>query len=93
MKKGIQKRFGLAMNGMLWQTMNSNTRSPTNPPNGPGSLLGGLFLYQANNYMFNWLRISVAHQTSLEKHDWDWGFNVDLVYRTDYIALGARGLV
>ena len=89
---GFLKEHGIQINGLLNQTMNTNSRNPTNFPNGVGNLPGGLFLYRNDEYMFNWLGVSVEKEIDTSQRDWDAGFEFDVVYGTDYFSLQSRGL-
>lgn len=84
--------WGLQVNGLLTQSVNTNSRNPVNLPDGTGNLPGGLFLYRNDEYMFNWLGLSVERPVDTGGSGWDAGFEVDAVYGTDYFSLQSRGL-
>lgn len=90
--EGMLDSLGIELNGMLWHSVNTNSRRPTNPPNGVGNSPGGLFLYRSDAYMFNWLGVSASRDTNTEGCGWDVGGAVHAVYGTDYFTLQSRGL-
>lgn len=91
-ESGFLESHGIDVNGMLSQSINTNSRNPTNPPGGAGNLPGGLFLYRNDEYMLNWLGLSIEKGTDTSQRDWDFGFEFDVVYGTDYFSLQSRGL-
>lgn len=89
---GFLEEYGIEVNGLLTQSFNTNSRNPANLPAGAGNLPGGLFLYRNDEYMFNWLGMTVGRATDTSKQDWDVGFEFDMMYGTDYFSLQSRGL-
>ena len=88
----LEQTHGIELNGMLSQSFNTNSRNPANPPNGAGNQPGGLFLYRNDEYMLNWLGVSVGRETDTSKRSWDTGFQFDAMYGTDYFSMQSRGL-
>ncbi len=84
--------LGIHVGGYLQQSVNTESRNPTNPPAGAGNFPGGGFFYRNDEYMFNRLQLSVDRPTNTGGCGWDIGGHVDLLYGTDYVFLQARGL-
>ncbi len=92
LKSYLKDQLGIEANGMLWHSVNTNSRNPTNPPSGAGGAPGGLFLYRADEYMFNWLGVSLAKPAESKTSGVGFGWNSHVVYGTDYFSLQSRGL-
>ena len=91
-KGELKDRFGIEANGMLWHSVNTNNRNPTNQPAGVGSAPGGLFLYRSDEYMLNWLGMSFSKAAKQNQAGWDFGGAAHFVFGTDYFSLQSRGL-
>ena len=88
----LLESLGIDVNGMLWHSVNTNSRNPANFPDGTGSVPGGLFLYRSDEYMFNWLGVRASRATNTGGCGWDVGGALHAVYGTDYFSLQSRGL-
>lgn len=87
------ERHGISISGLLWQSVNTNSRNPQNtPPPGAGNFPAGGWIYRGDEYMLNRLELFLSKPTNTEDCDWDIGGNIDLLYGTDYILLQSRGL-
>ena len=85
-------RWGIAVDGQLDQGMTTNSRNPTNPAAGVGNLPATSFNYRNDEYMLNSMYLTVGRETDTGGSGWDIGFNMDLIYGTNYVFLQSRGL-
>ena len=85
-------RWGITVDGQLAQGVTTNSRNPTNPAAGAGNLPATSFNYRNDEYMLNSCYLSVGRQTDTGGSGLDIGFNMDLIYGTNYVFLQSRGL-
>ena len=72
--------------------MTTNSRNPANPAAGVGNLPATSFNYRNDEYMLNSMYLTVGRETDTGGSGWDIGFNMDLIYGTNYVFLQSRGL-
>ncbi len=89
---GLFERLGLDFSVYMQQSINTNSRNPTNPPAGAGNWPGAGWTYRNDEYMFNRLYLTLLRKPNTENGQWGIGGEVDVLYGTDYQFLQSRGL-
>ncbi len=93
----LDKWLGLAeseyfIQGHIQQGLNSNSRNPGNPPGGFGNSPAAGLVYRADDYLLNQVYLSVGNAVDTTKRALDFGYQMDLLYGTDYVFLQSLGL-
>lgn len=83
---------GIFITGHLQQGLNLNGRSPLNPPEGFGNSPAAGTVYRADDYLLNQLYVSMGRAADKSTCRFGYGYQVDLVYGTDYVFLQSLGL-
>ncbi|MBX3427474.1 MAG: outer membrane beta-barrel protein [Pirellulales bacterium] len=78
--------------GHVQQGLNVNSRNPGNPAAGFGNAPAAGLVYRANDYLLNQLYVSMGNVADTSRDAFDIGYQVDLVYGSDYVFLRSLGL-
>jgi hypothetical protein len=89
---GFLESLGIDISGYMQQSINTNSRNPTNPPTGAGNWPGAGWTYRNDEYMLNRMYLSFSRTPDTSNGQWDIGGAVDVLYGTDYQFLQSRGL-
>jgi len=89
---GLLDRLGIDISGYMQQSINTNSRNPTNPPSGAGNWPGAGWTYRNDEYMLNRMYLTLSRTPDTSNGQWGIGGEVDVLYGTDYQFLQSRGL-